>query len=75
MYRLIWEIAVFGGVLPFNQNPFFGPDAVTLIEFGGKWVPLIKAGQWWRFITPIHLHSGIGTFGYLVMWLFDLINC
>ncbi|WP_052329774.1 rhomboid family intramembrane serine protease [Thermicanus aegyptius] len=35
-----------------SQNP------ETLIRFGAKYNPAIKAGEWWRLITSIFLHSG-----------------
>jgi len=31
----------------------------TLIKFGAKFNPLILAGEWWRFITPVFLHIGV----------------
>lgn len=33
-------------------------DIETLIKFGAKYNPLILAGDWWRFITPMFLHIG-----------------
>ncbi|HHQ0953197.1 TPA: rhomboid family intramembrane serine protease, partial [Listeria innocua] len=34
-------------------------DTFNLIKWGGKFNPLIYAGEWWRFISPIFLHSGL----------------
>jgi rhomboid protease GluP len=33
-------------------------DPVVLIQYGAKFNPLIKEGEWWRFFTPIFLHIG-----------------
>ena len=34
-------------------------DPRTLLEFGAKFNPLIFAGEWYRFITPIFIHIGV----------------
>lgn len=34
-------------------------NSFNLIKWGGKFNPLIYAGEWWRFISPIFLHSGL----------------
>lgn len=37
----------------------FDIDGRTLILFGGKFGPLLQAGQWWRLVTAGFLHGGI----------------
>ncbi len=32
---------------------------LTLVEFGAKYDPLIREGEWWRFFTAIFLHIGV----------------
>ncbi len=34
-------------------------NTFTLVEYGAKFNPLIYQGEWWRFITPIFLHTGL----------------
>jgi rhomboid protease GluP len=41
----------------------------VLIEYGAKFNPLIKQGEWWRFLTPVFLHIG---FFHLLMNTFAL---
>ncbi|XXQ34344.1 rhomboid protease [Plasmodiophora brassicae] len=45
---------------PLADNPLFGTKVSVLDVYGLKNLPAMIAGQWWRLITPIFLHVGIG---------------
>ena len=47
-------------------------DVYTLVDFGAKWTPLIREGQWWRLITAGYLHGGLLHIGMNMWVLFDL---
>lgn len=57
---MVWEIITNGGFEPWKTNPWFGPSSSVLLDAGGKYAPLMHAGEWWRFFTPIVLHVGLG---------------
>ncbi len=42
-----------------GNKDLFSIDGQTLVAFGGKWVPFIARGEWWRLITAGFLHGGI----------------
>ncbi|OPZ64688.1 MAG: Rhomboid protease GluP [Firmicutes bacterium ADurb.Bin506] len=46
-------------------------DVVVLILNGAKFTPLIKAGEWWRLLTCMFLHSGVM---HLAVNLYSLYN-
>lgn len=56
---VIYEIIYNKGIEPWSDNPWLGPSLETLVDLGGKFVPDILNGQWWRFVSPIFLHAGI----------------
>jgi rhomboid protease GluP len=47
-------------------------DSVTLVRFGAKYGPLLAAGEWWRFLTPIFLHGSLLHLAFNSIVLMDL---
>jgi rhomboid protease GluP len=41
------------------ENAVIDVDGRALVMFGGKYVPYIMAGQWWRLVTAGFLHGGL----------------
>lgn len=44
-------------ILQFLSTTLFGQD--WLLETGAKYGPLMAAGEWWRFLTPVFLHANL----------------
>jgi len=52
--------------LVFLYMEFVGPllrmgnsqSPLMLLRMGAMWPPMVRQGQWWRFITPIFIHIG-----------------
>lgn len=42
-----------------GKGDFMSLDGETLVDFGGKYGPLIAMGQWWRYVTANFLHGGL----------------
>jgi len=58
---MIVELIVNKGFTSPKINPWLGVSLETLIILGGKDVPLIIYDQeWWRIITPVFFHVGLG---------------
>jgi membrane associated rhomboid family serine protease len=70
---LIWTIGSFliavivtaceyiqaGAFVSLQENPMYGPGDETMLQMGGKYGPLIAAGEWWRFGTAVYLQNGL----------------
>eukprot|EP00004_Rigifila_ramosa_P025773 TRINITY_DN779_c0_g1_i2.p1 TRINITY_DN779_c0_g1~~TRINITY_DN779_c0_g1_i2.p1 ORF type:complete len:442 (-),score=94.17 TRINITY_DN779_c0_g1_i2:80-1405(-) len=56
----LYSLYVYGGVAPFNQNVFIGPDTQTLVDMGAKYGPLMlpPRNERYRFVSAIFLHAG-----------------
>jgi len=55
----VWEMVKNNGFEQILVNPMFGPSSQTMLDLGAKWAPFILAGDFWRFVSPIVLHSGL----------------
>jgi membrane associated rhomboid family serine protease len=56
----------------FNVNPTLGPSFQVLVDCGAKVTSLIVAGDWWRLIAPMYLHSGFLHLGMNMLMLYRL---
>lgn len=55
----ILEILQYSGFESMKNNPLFGPDESTLLQFGAKYGPAIFDGDWWRFVTATFVQPGL----------------
>eukprot|EP00003_Mantamonas_plastica_P005050 TRINITY_DN1403_c0_g2_i1.p1 TRINITY_DN1403_c0_g2~~TRINITY_DN1403_c0_g2_i1.p1 ORF type:complete len:541 (+),score=173.30 TRINITY_DN1403_c0_g2_i1:63-1685(+) len=58
---LLFAYTIFlnGGFEPLSVNPMLGPSGKVLVDMGAKYNPAIRAGEFWRFATPMFLHVGV----------------
>lgn len=59
MMILLLNAGLYIAMMLQSGGGFNDPSGRTLVDFGGKYGPLIAAGQWWRLITAGFLHGGL----------------
>lgn len=72
MVILLINVGLYVATVLYGSTGDFDPSSASLVAFGGKYLPAIQAGQWWRFITAGFLHGGILHIGMNMWVLFDL---
>jgi rhomboid protease GluP len=72
MYALEWYLSQRAGSQARGMLGLPGISPMVMLRLGGKFGPLIFAGQWWRLVTAIFLHAGLVHIGMNLWCLFDL---
>ncbi|HEV2231815.1 MAG TPA: rhomboid family intramembrane serine protease [Terriglobia bacterium] len=72
-YGVAWYLTQEAASAQLTAAPAWGGvDYPVLIRLGGKFGPLIFAGEWWRLVTAVFLHASLIHIGFNLWCLFDL---
>jgi membrane associated rhomboid family serine protease len=72
MFAVEWYLTQKAGGPGGATGLFGGIRGDVMLRLGGKFGPLIYAGQWWRLVTAMFLHAGLLHIGFNLWCLFDL---
>jgi rhomboid protease GluP len=73
LYGVAWYLTQEAASAQLTVAPAWGGvDPRVLIRLGGKFDPLIFAGEWWRLVTAVFLHASLIHIGFNLWCLFDL---
>ena len=65
---LACEVVQNSGFASMAKNPMFGPTEEVMVLMGAKEGRKMLAGEWWRFITAMFVHSGLIHFVIVVIF-------